>query len=85
MIRSRASIRCGVLRRWVPTCTTRCVLAGRGQHGLPFPHVDADRFLNVNVHARLDGRDHRQGVPVIGCADQDDVEVLLLEQLSVVS
>ena len=26
MMRSRASIRCGVLRRWVPTCTTRLYL-----------------------------------------------------------
>ncbi len=61
------------------------VLAGRGQHGLALGHVDADRLLHVDVGARLDGRDHRQGVPVVGRGDQDDVEVLLLEHLAVVA
>ena len=61
------------------------VLAGRGQHGLPLGHVDADRLLDVDVGAGLDGRDHRQGVPVVGRGDQDDVEVLLLEHLAVVA
>ena len=60
------------------------VLAGRGQHGLALGHVDADRLLDVDVGARLDGRDHRQGVPVVGRGDQDDVQVLFLEHLAVV-
>ena len=61
------------------------VLAGRGQHGLALDHVHADRLLHVDVGAGLDGRDHRQGVPVVGRGDQHDVEVLLLEHLAVVA
>ena len=60
------------------------VLAGRGQHGLPLGHVHADRLLDVNVSAGLDGRDHRQGMPVVGRGDQDDVEVLFLEHLAII-
>ena len=60
------------------------VLAGGGQHGLALGHVDADRLLHVDVGPGLDGGDHRQGVPVVGRGDQDDVEVLLLEHLAVV-
>ena len=60
------------------------VLAGRGQHRLALGHVDADRLLDVNINAGLDGRDHRQGMPVVGRGDQDDVEVFFLEHLAVV-
>ncbi len=60
------------------------VLAGRGQHRLALGHVDADRLLDIDVGPRLDGRDHRQGMPVVGRGDQDDVQVLLLEHLAVV-
>ena len=60
------------------------VLARRGEHGLALDHVDADRLLHVDVGPGLDGGDHRQGVPVVGRGDQDDVEVLLLEHLAVV-
>ena len=60
------------------------VLARGGEHRLALDHVDADRLLHVDVGAGLDGGDHRQGVPVVGRGDQDDVEVLLLEHLAVV-
>ena len=61
------------------------VLARGGEHGLALDHVHADRLLHVDVGAGLDGRDHRQGVPVVGRGDQHDVEVLLLEHLAVVA
>ena len=61
------------------------VLAGGGEHRLALDHVHADRLLHVDVGPGLDGGDHRQGVPVVGRADQDDVEVLLLEHLAVVA
>ena len=60
------------------------VLARGGQHGLPLDDVDADRLLHPDIRAGLDGIDHRQRVPVIGCDDDDDVEVALLEHLPVV-
>ena len=53
------------------------VLAGGGEHGLALDDIDADRLLHIDVRPGLDRRDHRQGVPVVGRADQDDVEVLL--------
>ena len=61
------------------------VLARRGEHRLAFDDVDADRLLDVDVGPGLDGRDHRQRVPVVGRADQHDVEVLLLEHLAIVA
>ena len=60
------------------------VLAGRGEHRLAFEHVDADRLLQIDVGAGLDGGDGVQRVPVVGRADEHDVEVLLLEHLAVV-
>ncbi len=84
MIWSRASIRCGRAAALGAHLHDPLVLAGRGQHGLALGHVDADRLLDINIGARLDGRDHRQGVPVVGRGDQDDVQVLLLEHLAVV-
>ena len=62
-----------------PLCFAR-----RGQHGLALDHVHADRLLDIDVGPGLDGGDHRQGVPVVGRGDQDDVEVLLLEHLAIV-
>src|SRR5258708_23415709 len=47
--------------------------------------VDADRLLAVQVRPRLARRDHRQGMPVVGGGDQDDVQVLLLEHLAVIA
>ena len=61
------------------------IFAGRGMHRLGLDHVHANRLLHVNVGARFHGGDHRQGVPVVGRADQYDVQVLLLEHLAVVA
>jgi hypothetical protein len=61
------------------------VLAGGGEHGFAFAHVGADGLLDVDVRAGLAGGDHRQGVPVVGGADEDDVQVLFLEHLAVVA
>ena len=85
MIFSRASTRCGVLRRCVPTCTTRLCLRAAASIACPSTHIDADRLLAVDVGPGFAGGDHRQGVPVVGRADEDDVEVLLLEHLAVVA
>ena len=60
------------------------VLASGGEHRLAFADVDADRLLDINVGPALDGRDHRQGVPVVGRGDQDEVKVFAAEHLAVV-
>ena len=60
------------------------VLAGRGEHGLAFHHVHADRLLHVDIGTGLDGGNHGQGVPVVGRGDEDDVQVFLRQHLPVV-
>src|SRR4030095_10366376 len=61
------------------------VLARRGEHRLAFDDIDADRLLAVNNRTRFAGSDHVQGVPMIGRADERDIEVLLPEHLAVVA
>ena len=61
------------------------MLTGSGQHGLAFGHIDADRLLHIDIGASLDGRDHRQGVPVIGRRDQDDIQVFFLEHFAIIA
>ena len=74
---SRASTRCGVLRRCVFDLHHAAVPARGGEHGLALDHVDADRLLDVDVGPGPHGLDHRQRVPVVGRRDEHDVEVAL--------
>ena len=60
------------------------VLAGRGHHGLAFHDIVTRRLLHPDVAPGLDGGDHGEGMPVIRGRDLDDVQVLLLEHLSIV-
>ena len=60
------------------------VLAGGGEHRLALDDVDADGLLAVDVGSGLAGRDHGQGMPVIGRGDQDEVKFLAGEHLPVV-
>ena len=60
------------------------VLAGGGHHRLAFDNVDADRLLHPDIGAGLDGRDHRQRVPVVRRADQHDVEISFLQHLAII-
>ena len=60
------------------------VLACRGQHGLAFQDVDADRLLAVDVDAGPAGGDHGERVPVVGRRDQHEVQLLLLQHFPVV-
>jgi hypothetical protein len=61
------------------------VFTGRGQRGCTLCHIDADRLLDVDVRAGFDGGDRRQGVPVIRCADDDDIQVLFPEHGAVIA
>lgn len=45
----------------------------------------ADRFLDKDVGAGLDRRDHGQRVPMVGRGDDDDLRLLLREQLAVIA
>ena len=85
MICSRASTRCGVLRRCVPTCTTRPCLRAAATILWPSTMSVRDRLLHPNIGAGLHGRNHRQRVPVVGRGHQADVQVLLLQHLAVIA
>ncbi len=56
----------------------------RLDHRAPFGDAQRDRLLDIDILARLAGVDGLQGVPVVGCGDDDGVHVLEFEQLAVV-
>jgi hypothetical protein len=59
-------------------------LPRRGEHGRALVDVDTNRLLYINICPHLDGRDHRQCVPVVGSRDQDDIEIALGQHLAIV-
>ena len=81
---SRASIRCGVLRRCVPTCTTRPLRRAAASIAWLSTTSTLVGFSTYTSAPALDGLDHRQRVPVVGCRDEDEVEVALGQHLAVV-
>ena len=62
------------------------VVAPRRFHRQPaLADVVRRRLLHVHVLARVAGIDGHEGVPVLGGADDDGLNVLVLEQLAVVA
>ena len=61
------------------------VLSGGGQHGFALYDVNADRFLHVDMGPRFDSRHHLQRVPVIGAADQNNVQLFFPQHLAVIA
>ncbi len=57
------------------------VFAGCRQHGRALTHIRANRLLNIDVGARLSGLNHDQCVPVVGHADEDNVQPALAQHL----
>ena len=57
----------------------RLYVLGRLDDPPPFADVVADRLLDVDVFAGLQSPDGRQGVPVIGRGDADDVDGLVVQ------
>ena len=62
-----------------PDLDDAAVSAGRGDHRPPFGDARGQRLFDVNVLPRLAGVDGRQRVPVVGCADDDGLDVLAVE------
>ena len=54
--------------------------ADRLDHGLLLADVVAERFFAVDVLAGAEGFDRGDGVPVIGGADEDGINVLVFEK-----
>ena len=61
------------------------VLAGGGQNRLALDHIHADRLLQIEVRIRLNRRDGRQRVPVIGRGDQHQFGLRLLQEVAVIA
>ena len=45
----------------------------------------AERFFDINVFAGGNGVEHHLSVPVLGCGDENDLNVLIGEEIFVVS
>ena len=80
----RASMRCGVLRRCVPTCTTRLYFRAAANIAWPSTISTLMGFCTYTSTPRLHRLDHRQRVPVIGRRDLHHVQIFLPEHLAVV-
>jgi hypothetical protein len=60
-------------------------LARRIEHRLAFAHIAADRLLAIHVRARLHCCNPMQCVPMIRRAHEHDIEVFLLQHLTVIA
>jgi hypothetical protein len=56
----------------------------RVHHRPAFRDRQRQRLLDVNVLPRLAGVDHLKRVPMVGCVDDDRIDVLAIEQPAVV-
>src|SRR4051794_22012588 len=60
------------------------VLAGGGKHCLSFRDINADGFLAIDIGSSFHSLDHVQCMPMVGRADENNIEILLLEHLAIV-
>ena len=58
------------------------VFLHRGDHPLAFDDVVPVRFFDIDIFAGLTGEDCGNGVPVIGSANDDGVEAVVVEQVT---
>ena len=61
------------------------VFLRRGRHHLPFHKVVAVGLFGVAIFARLAGVNRRQGVPMIGRAEHEGVDLLVVERATIVA
>ena len=73
-----------MLRRCVPTCTTRLYLRAAASIAWPSATSTLMGFWQYTSDARFHGLDHGERVPVIRRRDQDNVQILLAQHLAVV-
>ena len=57
----------------------------RRHHRPPLDNIEADRLLHIDIGPRLAGGDHRQAMPVVGGADEDDLGLGVGEEVAVVA
>ena len=57
----------------------------RRHHRPPLDNIEADRLLHIDIGPRFAGGDHRQAVPVVGRADEDDLRRGIGEERAVVA
>src|SRR5690606_34359731 len=61
------------------------VLSGRGYHSFSFHDIDADGLLDIYVRAGLQRVNGLKGVPMVGGADEYNVQLVFFKKLSIVS
>ncbi len=61
------------------------VLTGGCHHGFAFHHVDADGLLHVDVGTGFYGINRLKCVPMVGRANEDNVEFVLSQHFTVVA
>ena len=61
------------------------VLARGGEDGFALEDIHADGLLQIDIRAGFNGGDGLQRVPMVGRADEDDIELVFLEHLAVVA
>ncbi len=85
MKRSLASAMCGRAAPLHSYLHHALVFARRIQHGRAFAHVHANRFLHIDIGARLHGVNHGQSVPVVGRAHQNNIEIFFGQHFAIVA
>ena len=56
------------------------VIMGRRFHLLAFPHVMANGFFDVDILPGLAGPDCLQGMPVVGCGNDDRIDIASFQE-----
>ena len=69
---------------WLPIWVIRFCFRAVSRHGPPFAQIVAERFLAVNIFARLHRVDRGDGVPMVWRGDDHAVEILAVKKFAVV-
>jgi hypothetical protein len=60
------------------------IFPGRRHHGFPLHHIHADGLLYIHMGACLYRIDHGKRMPMIGCSDEDDIQLVFRQHFAVV-
>src|ERR1017187_4561710 len=56
-----------------------------GYHRSAFPNGIANRFFTIHILPCRTGIHHYQGMPMVGCADNHNIYVFIVEQLAIIA
>ena len=61
------------------------MFARRGEHGLSFHDVHANRLLDIDIRPGFDRGHHCERMPMVRRADEHDVQVFFFEHLPIIA